>query len=360
MPQLSNRVTHQTPAANGAPGGVPLDRLQRTRAHLEARVRRRGVQASRGARLPQTTTPQAATRCSMAAPVRITLGILLGGAAVAHLALVRPHAAEEPAFGVFFAAAGLVQLLLAGRLVLRRAPERWVFTWVRASSLFLVALWLLTRVVAPPLTGPSGTGEPVSALGVLAGAVELASVTVVLAVPLHSAARGPTKVSVVLGPTAVGVAFVGLFAMAAGMVIYSAAGWGVSTTIPALGLQDVPALGPPGPQVTLVLTGRVAVMGPLLTLLMLALCGVILAATLHLVHRAAQLGSEPSVRQRPAVALGPAFVALPACCGAPLLGALAGAGALSALAGITPWVLAAVAVLLSLQGGLALRRLRSM
>jgi hypothetical protein len=283
--------------------------------------------------------------------LRLLLGGLLGTAAVVHLALTPGHYRETPVFGAFFAVAGVVQLGLAGRLLLSAQASWRVLHLLRLTSLVLLGTYIATRLVTPPLA-PDAGAEPVDVLGVLTGGVELASVVAVLALPARA---GPTSApSKVLWAAVVATAYVAFFAVASGAVVYNRLGWPSDVAVPSVSLRDAKYLSLLTPRVNLVLTEQLAVSAPLLTLLTLGLSAVLLGANTALARTAAErLRGD----RRPALAAVPAFLAAPVCCGAPLL-AFFGTSALALLAVYTPVLLAVVALVLALHGSTMLRALR--
>ncbi len=105
---------------------------------------------------PDTTAAVPSTPAAVAGPVlprasRLLLAVLLAAAALVHLALAPEHYAEQPVFGAFFAVAGVGQLVLAAQLA-RPAGLSWrLLGLVRTTSLSLVAVFIATRLVTPPL-----------------------------------------------------------------------------------------------------------------------------------------------------------------------------------------------------------------
>lgn len=303
----------------------------------------RTVQAVRG----QAGTGKAALSTSL----RLLLGALLGTAALVHLALAPAHYRETPVFGAFFAVAAAVQLGLAVHLLRRRETSWRVLHLLRLTSLVLLATYIATRVVTPPLA-PDAGAEPVDVLGVLAGGVELASVVAVLALPARAARTSAAAKA--LWAAVVAAVYVAFFAVASGAVVYNSAGWPADVAVPSVSLRDAGYVSLLTPRVNLVPTEHLAVSAPLLTLLMLALTAVLLGVNTAL---ARTVGERLRGSRRPGLAAVPAFVAAPVCCGAPLL-AFLGTSALALLALYTPVLLGVVALVLALHGSSMLRALR--
>jgi len=304
---------------------------------------------------PDTTPAVPSTPAAVAGPVlprasRLLLAVLLAAAALVHLALAPEHYAEQPVFGAFFAVAGVGQLALAVRLA-RPAGLSWrLLGLVRMTSLSLVAVFIATRLVTPPLA-PGQGAEPATLLGILTGGVELASVVAVLGLPAVAGRAAP--VITALWSAVVAGVFVLFFAVASGAVIYSPEPWPADVVVPSANLRDTGYLSLRTPQLSLVLTEHLALSAPV-TVLALALAAAFLGANTAIARTAARAGTHEG---RPALAAAPAFLAAPACCGAPLL-AFLGTGAVAALSYYTPVLLFAVAMSLSLHGSVMLRGLR--
>jgi hypothetical protein len=292
-----------------------------------------------------------AVAAPLSSPARLLLGVLLGIAAVVHLALTPEHYREQPVFGAFFGVAGAVQLLLAVRLLTCPAASWRLLQLLRLTSLLLLATYVATRLVTPPLA-PHAGAEPVDVLGVLAGGVELASVVAVLALPAR-AGRTATA-SKLLWASVVAVAYIAFFAVASGAAVYNHDGWPPDVVVPSVTLRDAGYWSLLTPRVNLVPTEHLAVSVPVLTAVTLALSAVLLGANTALARTAAE---RLPGRRRPALAAVPAFLAAPVCCGAPLL-AFFGTSALALFAVYTPVLLAVVALALAVHGSAMLRALR--
>lgn len=284
--------------------------------------------------------------------VRLLLAGLLGAAALVHVALAPEHYTEQPVFGVFFALAGALQFAIAIALGRPRGPS-WrllrLLRLVRATSLSLVAVLVATRLATPPLA-PGNGAEPATLLGVLIGGVALASVVAVLGLPGVTASSG--RFATAGWSVAIATTFAVFFALASGAVIYSPERWPSDIAVPSAVLRDTGYLSLRTPRLNVVLTDHLALTAPVMTFLALGLAAVLLGVNTAIARMAARSGAHDG---RPVLAAAPAFLAAPACCGAPLL-AFLGTGALAALSYYTPVLLFAIA--LSLHGTVMLRGLR--
>ena len=103
--------------------------------------------------------------------VAIAAALLSAGAASIHYAVIADHLEEWWAFGVFFAAMGIAQLVWATLVVV--SPSH-LLVWLGASgNAAVVALWILTRT-AGTLVGPDAhTPESVGVADSVATAFEL-------------------------------------------------------------------------------------------------------------------------------------------------------------------------------------------
>jgi len=283
--------------------------------------------------------------------VRLLLAGLLGAAALVHVALAPEHYTDQPAFGVSFALAGALQFALAIALARHRGPSWRLLRLVRATSLSLVAVFVATRLATPPLA-PGHGAEPATLLGVLTGGVELASVVAVLGLPGVTASSG--RLATTGWSVAIATTFAVFFAVASGAVVYGPERWPSDIAVPSAALRDTGYLSLRTPRLNVVLTDHLALTAPVMTFLALGLAAVLLGVNTAIVRTAVRSGAHDG---RPALAATPAFLAAPACCGAPLL-AFLGTGALAALSYYTPVLLFAVAIALSLHGTVMLRGLR--
>jgi peptidoglycan/LPS O-acetylase OafA/YrhL len=111
-----------------------------------------------------------------AAPV--VAAVLSLGAAWVHLAYTASHLRQWWAYGAFFLATGAGQALFAP-LVLRR-PRQWVAAVGVAGNLAIVAMYVMSRTVGPPLGPHAHVPEPAGAVDLATTAVEIALVGVLL------------------------------------------------------------------------------------------------------------------------------------------------------------------------------------
>lgn len=291
-----------------------------------------------------------AVTAPLSRPARLLLGVLLAIAALVHLALAPEHYRDQPVSGAFFGLAGAVQLLLATRLLTRPAASWRLLHLLRLTSLLLLATYIATRLVTPPLA-PQAGAEPVDVLGVLAGGVELAAVVAVLALPARGGRTSAT--SKTLWASVVALAYTAFFAVASGAVVYNRDGWPPDVVVPSVTLRDAGYWSLLTPRVNLVPTEHLAVSVPVLTAVTLVLSAVLLGTNTALARTVAE---RLAGRRRPALAAVPAFLAAPVCCGAPLL-AFFGTSALALFAVYTPVLLAAVALALALHGSTMIKAL---
>lgn len=118
-------------------------------------------------------------------PWRWVAGGGLAAAGALHLGLAPTHFEEAAAYGVFFVGAGVVQLALAPIAVV--SPGRLTGRVVAATSVILLAVYMLYRVVAPP--GAAET-ETVDAVGAMVQAVQVAVVAAGVMLARRAAAVG--------------------------------------------------------------------------------------------------------------------------------------------------------------------------
>ena len=114
-----------------------------------------------------------------------TCATILAG--FAHLALTPEHWEESTAYGLFFLAAGLVQLLLAA--VMGRDTGDRVWPSVVVVNLALVGVYVATRLVPPP---GADVPEPVDAVGVVTVVAEVVAAAAGVIVG-HRLSRGVVR-----------------------------------------------------------------------------------------------------------------------------------------------------------------------
>lgn len=286
---------------------------------------------------------------------RRVLAGLLASAGLVHLVLSPEHFGERVDYGVFFLTAGCTQLGLAVLLAHRRDPSLWCYQLVAYASLGLITTWLITRAVAVPGTLGAETVTPV---GVVATTLELAALLAVLfTVPLTTRGRRGRPLT---WAAACGLGYAVLFALAASLVTYSTSA--VSGPGEAANSLTV-AWGPLGtrrPFVSAVLGRHLLLAAPLVTLIFLVVAASLVTANIALSQvRLCRTTGGPQPARAPLLAAAPSLFAVPVCCGTPLVGVLGG-GAFAPLLAATPYLLAAVVLLLAGQLVLNLRRRRPM
>jgi hypothetical protein len=100
------------------------------------------------------------------------------GAAVIHFAFAPEHFDDQTSHGVFFLAAGWLQLLGAAGLAFAWQPQR---TWLRGTAALngaIAALWLLTRTAGLPGESAEAVGFPDSLAAVLQVVAAVAALSV--------------------------------------------------------------------------------------------------------------------------------------------------------------------------------------
>jgi hypothetical protein len=95
------------------------------------------------------------------------------GAALVHFAVAPEHFREWWGFGTFFVLCGEIQLGWA--FLARRRPGPLVLSAGLAGSLFLVALWLLSRTAGLPFGPDPGVPEAAGTADLVAVSLELAT-----------------------------------------------------------------------------------------------------------------------------------------------------------------------------------------
>ncbi len=243
-----------------------------------------------------------------------------------------------------------------GKLGLTSHPSTRLLRAGVVVGLGLVLIWSLTRVIAPPLA-PGGHGaESVTGWGVVASGVELGSVLALLLVAARSEwAIG--RVRAVAWAGATGAGYLVVFALSSSMVVYSGEGWPPDVEAPpAVTLRDTGYLTLTTPRLNVVLTDHIALTAPLLTYVFLLLSAVLLTCNVA-IGLTAPATARSTRGGRGAFVIAPALLAGPVCCGAPLL-AFLGTTALGAAAVFSPVLLAAVTLLLAVQGSAMLRQRR--
>jgi len=266
----------------------------------------------------------------------------LTSAGAIHLVLTPEHFEEQTVYGIFFLVAALFQIALAQLLVLRPGPL--VIRAGAYGNAALIVIWIVTRVVAPPL---GESPEPVTFWGVLAKGLELAALFLLL-ILLPPAARragavGLTRPRVAWGwAIGMGVGFALLFLFASGSVTY------VPGTLPPLPVTIDPWQGPSlvRPWVEGPLTPHLYLSAAWSTLLFTILAGGLLGAATGLQVGLSRVAPSCAPGRGGYLAISPAFVAVPSCCGVPLV-AFLGTSIVPVLVWATPWLLLATTAGLS-------------
>lgn len=273
---------------------------------------------------------------------RVTLGALVGAAGLVHAVLIPEHFAERFTYGVFFVGAAAFQLVVAALLMGRRQPPPALYRAARWGSLGLVALWIVTRAVAPP---GAAVPEEVSLAGVLATGLELAALLgLAVVVPPQPRPRRRTGIAAGWGAFA-GTAFALLFALASSTLVVQEEPLPPTVGVPSVAVYGR-TLGPLSPWVQVVLSRHVYLHGSVMTLAFLVIAAVLVGTAVALAVDLARAAPECSPHRATWLSLAPAFVAVPSCCGAPLVGFL-GVGVIAPLLSATPWILAATTAMLA-------------
>lgn len=292
-------------------------------------------------RLPGREQDSGSRGCRPAGPGRTirTAALLLFGAALIHLVLTPEHFEERFLYGIFFLAAVGFQVTV-GWLLLRRPSPR-TCRWAALGNLLLLATWVVTRAVAPPLS-PDAAAEAVDLVGVGATGLELAAI-VLLAPWLSPRTQRATWVTWMWASGAA-LGFAGLLLFASGALSY------YPDAPQQLGLDvfDEPGLqltaplfyGLVAPKVWLVASWSTLALGGLATVLV----GANVAAMLN-----PGRGGRPSAGaddRRAVTAAMPVLLAVSSCCGVPLALFLGASGVIF-LYRLTPWLLMSTVALLA-------------
>ena len=176
---VSRHATHV--AAVAIPVGMIVIGLVADSVHTRRKRRRATGAGRRPVRLAGRTS--IALRVAAAASV---------GAAVVHLRVLPEHAAESAWYGAFFAVAALTQIGAA--VLLARSVSRRFVALCAAGNGAVIALWLITRLVAIPLGPSAGNTESFGALDILASTFEAVLVCACAAALRPRRAARPAKV----------------------------------------------------------------------------------------------------------------------------------------------------------------------
>ena len=101
----------------------------------------------------------------------ISAAFFSAGAAAIHFAVIADHLEEWWAFGLFFAATGVAQLLWAALVV--ASPSRLAIGLGVFGNAAVVALWIVTRTAGSPIGPDAGMAESVGVADAVATAFEL-------------------------------------------------------------------------------------------------------------------------------------------------------------------------------------------
>jgi len=267
--------------------------------------------------------------------------------------LTPKHFEDQVLYGVFFLGAAAVQLTLAALLVFR--PSIWVFRIGVLSSGALIATWLTTRAVAPPF---STEPETVTFAGVVASSVELAAlVLLAIALPVGAGTfagrpRMAWRWAIVAGPL-----FVLLFLFATGGLARLPADLSEAFSVPSLAVSSSGGWTFQSPRLTVILTDHVMLSVGWAVALFAAVAGLLVALNAGAIVGLARCKAACRPQAGGVLAVAPALIAAPACCGAGVpVGFALGSGIYAPLVSVTPWLLVAVIVLLA--GNLLLLRQR--
>lgn len=280
---------------------------------------------------------EAPARYALAPSARLVAAALAWTAALVHLALTPEHFEERTVYGLFFLAAALFQLWLGWRLV--GGPSAAVLRAGAFGSLGLIATWILTRTLAPPL-GEKGGPEPVTLLGVLATGAELA--TLFILATLLPAPRWSRRRSRWLWGTTAGLSFAFLFLLASSAISYVP--W-ATKEIPSFNNQyngfslgSPFIIGMPLPHIWMV--------GAWSTFAATAVAAGLVAATVIVSMGGTRTSVSCTARRRGVVAVAPALFAVSSCCGTSVALFL-GVSTTVALLRFTPWILLTTVLMLS-------------
>jgi hypothetical protein len=244
-------------------------------------------------------------------PARPIAALTVGLAGLIHLLLLREHFEEQVAYGLIFTALAVFQLSLTVLLVARPGPR--VYQAGIFGSGLIALVYVATRLIPPP---GSSAPEEVTTLGIAATTLELAAV-VVLALALPDRPIMRPRVSPAGWGLTGALLSAPLWLVATGTLQWTSVDFRTPFFI-WYGQRSpiTPALaGSPLPHVWL--------FAPWWTLLSAGALGVLVGLDLWLSTRLLRAG-RLSCRQRRVglVALLPASLAGPLCCGAPLVALL--------------------------------------
>jgi len=254
--------------------------------------------------------------------------------------------------GTFFLTASLIQILLAGALLLRPTPR--VFRTGALVGVGLIAGWLGTRATAPPLVPQRS-----NATGEAAGALELAAAIALLAgLPIGESSFGPPRFAWRSAALA-GPGFVLLFLLASGSLARVPFDLAKQASTPWVLADTSGGFGFRSPWLEVAFTTHVLFAASSVVVVFLVVAGLLFALTTGLTVGLARSAGACRPQAPGIAAVTPAFVAVPTCCGAALpIGATLGGSTLVPLISAAPWILLATVLLLSANLVLLRRRWR--
>lgn len=241
---------------------------------------------------------------------RRAAALLIGSAGLIHLALIPDHFEEGLLFGVSFVVMAVLQLGIATALLWRPGPASDALG--RHSSVMLVALYLLTRVV--PVPGEMEPEEP-ELLGTVAVGVEVSALWLLSRLPRWRVPRlGPLKVGLLAGS---GTAVALLLATSSLRWIPFDLSGEYEGSAPVFIWRDYGGeWSTDSPRIIVYFTNHLVLFGSLLVLTLM----LILAIEVGIAVARSRARLLSGRRERRHVFWMPAFLAAPVCCGAPLFG----------------------------------------
>lgn len=141
---------------------------------------------------------------SRAPILRASAAAFVLGPAVIHIAVAPAHLQAYLPYGLFFIAAGLFQAGLAAAVLSRPSPS--VLLGGAVGTLFVIAIWVVSRTTGLPIGPTPGEPEPIGLPDLLATFMEWISVILLLVADIRVARqrRGHTLARVLgLLPAAV-------------------------------------------------------------------------------------------------------------------------------------------------------------
>lgn len=243
--------------------------------------------------------------------VRVIAALTVGLAGLIHLALIREHVEEQVAYGLIFTGLALFQLSLALLLMMRPGPH--VYQAGILGSGLIALVYVATRLIPTP---GSSTPEAIDILGIAATGLELVAM-VLLALGLPDRPVMRFRGSPLVWGLAGGLLSAPLWLVATGALQWTSVDLGSPFLVWYSQRSPItPALaGSPLPHIWL--------FAPWWTLLGAVALAVLVGLNLWLSTRLVR-AERISCRQRRVglLALLPASLAGPVCCGAPLVALL--------------------------------------